>query len=510
MANEQETPPPGLTRRQMLHRSAAGLAGIAAGAAAPAFARAERGAANPEAAAPIGSWTRIVNNPSFAASNMLLLTDGTVMCQDAGGSAWWKLTPNAFGDYVNGTWSRLASTRWTRLYYASAVLRDGRVFVSGGEYSNGGSETNKTEIYDPVADAWTEISPPPGWNNVGDAPCSVLPDGSVLLGSIFNTRTAIYDPVANMWSASANKDDASSEETWAILPDGTVLNVECTRRPRAEKYLYWLDRWVSAGNVPVDLVQASSLELGPFAVLPDMSCLCIGATGNTALYYMPDNPEDPGTWAVGPTFPPDKPGNRPMQAKDAPCAVLPNGKVLITVSPAGEGGTFPSPTYYFEYDGGVLNPVPAPPISGGPAYVGRMLVLPTGQVAYATGQRSVYVYTPDGSPDPSWKPTIVDAPIHVDAGGAYTLYGTQINGLNEGAYYGDDASMSSNYPLVRIRNLDSGKVWYCRTGNHSIMAIATGDAVHSTDFTVPDGIEDGTLVLEVVANGIASDAWQLS
>jgi len=34
----------------------------------------------------------------------------------------------------------------TRLYYASAVLDDGRVFVAGGEYSDAGGDTNKAEL----------------------------------------------------------------------------------------------------------------------------------------------------------------------------------------------------------------------------------------------------------------------------------------------------------------------------------------------------------------------------
>jgi hypothetical protein len=77
------------------------------------------------------------------------------------------------------------------LYYASAVLKDGRVFVAGGEYN----VTNQVdllaaELYDPVADSWAAVSPPPAWSNIGDAPSCVLPDGKVLLGDINSTRTA--------------------------------------------------------------------------------------------------------------------------------------------------------------------------------------------------------------------------------------------------------------------------------------------------------------------------------
>ena len=127
-----------------------------------------------------GSWQPLNSQPTFSASTMLLLTDGTIMCQDGGGAAWWKLTPDLHGDYVNGTWSPLASMHHSRLYYASAVLRDGRVFMAGGEYSDAGSETNKAEMYYPTIDWWAEI-PSPAWSEVGDAPCCVLPDGRILV-----------------------------------------------------------------------------------------------------------------------------------------------------------------------------------------------------------------------------------------------------------------------------------------------------------------------------------------
>src|SRR5712691_4419135 len=104
-----------------------------------------------------GTWRPLIKSPSFPASTMLLLTDGTVMCQQSGGVNWSRLTPDAKGDYTKGTWSTLAPMINTRLYYASAVLRDGRVIVGGGEYSDAGSETNKCEVYGPIADSWTAV-----------------------------------------------------------------------------------------------------------------------------------------------------------------------------------------------------------------------------------------------------------------------------------------------------------------------------------------------------------------
>jgi hypothetical protein len=70
--------------------------------------------------------------------------------------------------------------------------------------------------------------------------------------------------------------------------------------------------------------------------------------------------------------------------------------------------------------------------------------------------------------------------------------------------YGDDDQTATNYPLVRITNKASGRVFYARTHDHSTMAVATGDREVSTHFDVPRDIEWGEAELVVVANGIAS------
>ena len=79
------------------------------------------------------------------------------------------------------------------------------------------------------------------------------------------------------------------------------------------------------------------------------------------------------------------------------------------------------------------------------------------------------------------------------------------NGLTQGAYYGDDAQMATNYPLARLRDPATGKVTYCRTRDYSTMGVATGAAIVDTTFTVPASLPIGQYQLAVVANGIASD-----
>ena len=72
------------------------------------------------------------------------------------------------------------------------------------------------------------------------------------------------------------------------------------------------------------------------------------------------------------------------------------------------------------------------------------------------------------------------------------------------AAYGDDAQAATNFPLVRIINLKTSHVFYSRTHNHSSMAVASRSVV-STYFDVPAVQEKGPSLLEVVANGIASE-----
>ena len=101
---------------------------------------------------------------------MLLASDGTVLVHveppNAGGtSIWFRLTPDAHGSYINGTWSRIAPmpAGYNPLYFASAILPDGRMIVEGGEYLGATPTwTNKGAIYNPVTNTWRAVAPPDG------------------------------------------------------------------------------------------------------------------------------------------------------------------------------------------------------------------------------------------------------------------------------------------------------------------------------------------------------------
>jgi hypothetical protein len=152
------------------------------------------------------SWTTIHNSPPAGVNLCMLLTDGGVMCQGTNAQRtstpeWYEFKPDLHGSYLNGYWYSIANfpSGYTPYAYASAVLADGRVIVIGGEYNYDVSGTfvftNLSAIYDPAANTWTMVNPPPSTGSpnhfacIGDAPATVLADGrflyrkQVLLGS---------------------------------------------------------------------------------------------------------------------------------------------------------------------------------------------------------------------------------------------------------------------------------------------------------------------------------------
>jgi hypothetical protein len=451
-------------------------------------------------------WTPLTSPiPDAAgAQAMLLLTDGTVMIQggsDRASRQWYRLTPDAAGGYSDGTFSPLAPMGLERLYFASNVLPSGTVLVLGGEYTgpdNSDTLTNSGETYNPLTDSWSAVASFPQ-SQFGDTPTEVLADGTVLAGYRNGPQTYRYDPSTDTWATAGTKlrSDRSEEETWTLLPGDGVLSYDIfsslsSGTGHAQRYVGSTDTWVDAGTVPVPLSGGrSGDELGPAFLLPDGRVFQIGGNGNTALYT-------PGadTWAAGPTLP------NGAAADDAPGAGLPNGHVIF----AADTPPYQGPTQLLDFDPvtGTLSPVPLPAALSAAlnqgAFLERMLVLPSGDVLLSDSTRQLWEFTPDGGPSDAWRPSIGSVAPNGD--GSFTLTGTQLNGLSEGAGYGDDAEMSSNYPIVRL-SAANGTVSFARTYDW-VDQVSTGGTPVSTRFAIPDGLANGTYTLNVIANGIAS------
>ncbi len=456
-----------------------------------------------------------------------VLTDGSILLNESasgyGTKRWWKLVPDASGNYTGGIWQRVADSSNGRKYFASAVLADGRLVVCGGEYSdvsgsNQQDETNLCSIYDPVADNWTNFAGPAGVAQIGDAACAVLPAGQLLMQTLNSRTIFLMNPTTLAWTASANlKGSNPAEESWVLMPESTVLTVQTNSTPNAEKYVIASDQWVSAGALAANIVETASSEIGPGIVMPDARAFFVGAAGgNTAVYTAGPNATAAGTWVAGPAIPAR--GRQSQGSKDGPAALEAGGKVLFPVAPVdGSRNNYLSPCSFYEFDGNALARVTDPPNADCPTYVGRLLLLPSGEIFWAReDDTAMYVYQSTDAPNNAWRPAITNAPPVAVAGTTIAVSGTQFNGLSQAVGYGDDYTAATNYPLVRIRNGRSGRIRYCRTFNHTLqngttsMGIATGAAIVTTQVTIPADIEGGASELVVVANGIPSQPVKIT
>lgn len=454
-----------------------------------------------------GRVTRMTSRPPTYMQLEWLMTDGSVLAQS--GSNWsnfYKYVPDSSGNYANGTWTQVGSLQsgYGPDAAAAAVLGTGEFVITGGEYNSPGNGydlqlTNLGAVYDPVKMTFKPLGHPKKWGWIGDSPATVLADGKLLVGQKLTERDAYVDPKTLTWKSVSHKgkSDFNAEEGWTLLPDGTILTADVKNAPNSETYNPSTHRWTSAGSTIVDLHSPSPYgcllygpslcyyppgEIGPSILRPDGTVFYTGSyssgygPGHTSVYSTSTK-----TWTKGPDFP------NGDNAGDNFAVLEPSGNVLSF----GNSGTA------YEWNGTTLTQLNGVSESGSP------LLLPTGQIMLL-GYSNAVLYTPSGSPKPGWAPTIKTAPTSISAGQTYQISGTQFNGFGQAIAFGDEYQNATNYPLVRITNNGSGKVYYARTHDHSTMGVATGKKIVSTSFDVPATIGSGPSKLVVVANGIAS------
>jgi hypothetical protein len=522
-----------------------------------------------------GTWTQMANVP-LNPDTMLLLTDGSIAVQDYAQSDWWRLVPDQFGHYLDGTWVPMGNMtvqttgtcattpntagagKGTGYYgcpyapydYASAVLMDGRLVVTGGEYiydaatNYYSAETTEGSIWNWQTNSWATVTPPSGWTRIGDADSLVLANGQYILARNSGGTTgsvAIMTPeggVGNFgpttWTnlSPSGKADGNSEENWVLLPDGTVWTLDISKEPGSERYIPpYLNvggdmtngQWISAGPEPASIgvtVYKSGSEDGANVLLPNGNVFAISGNpaasggGINALFSPPPTQYPPstatGSWAAAPNYPTT---TSPLTDCDGPASVMPNGNVFFTGSP----GCYDAPSEYFEYVSGNPNLVqvisPYDPVLGAPvatviaSYYSRFIVLPDGNMLYSNDDGfETYIFTPNNNtPNPAWAPAITSYPTTVSPGTTnYVVAGTQFNGVTGSGYYGDDEANASNYPVVNFTNGTTGHVQYGRTHDHSSMGVQTGATIVSTYVDTPANLECGSASMVVIANGISS------
>jgi hypothetical protein len=351
------------------------------------------------------------------------------------------------------------------------------------------------ELYNPVLGTWSSISPGDG-TATGTLPLLSssalgfelgpvlrLQDGRTLVIGA-NGLTAIYTPGSNSWAAGPTitgtlngnpatfgADDAPA----AILPNGHVI-LAADAGPAAVS---------STGNATAGSNIITNI---PSTVLFQVGWSVAQSDGNTNVI----------------------PGGATVTSVDSTSQIHISRNAVGTQSGIGLkfGGIFSAPTQLFDFNpagagtvSALAAPIPDPGLTNLPAFVTRMVALPTGQILFADGSSQLYIYTGDGTVNPTLRPVISN--ITYNGGGTFTLTGKQLNGQSAGSDYGDDNQSDSNYPILRLVNA-AGTTYYCRTTNWSNVAVGIGTATQTVNFTLNPALPAGNYSAIVSGAGISS------
>jgi hypothetical protein len=132
-----------------------------------------------------------------------------------------------------------------------------------------------------------------------------------------------------------SKASRCDEESWTLMPDGTIVTIETNNPPNAEKYLPASDRWVNAGTTGASVLAAGG-EIGPALALPNGDGMTVGGNG-TIIRYTPDRLTSPSRADGARPDVPERRQRAAVPAEGHACLPASDGRVLIAVSPNDQG-----------------------------------------------------------------------------------------------------------------------------------------------------------------------------
>ncbi|HMJ05548.1 MAG TPA: kelch repeat-containing protein [Chthoniobacterales bacterium] len=172
------------------------------------------------------TWTAVAatgKSDTFSEEGFGLLPDGRIMLVDT------QNIPNSeLYDPLTQTWTSAGSTgvvladAGTLEIGPQIQLMDGNLLALGG--------TPHNAIFHPSTNTWTPTADSPGGNDLADGPCSVLPDGNVLIYAspgVFqgNGSFFIYDGVT--FTPAPATETSGTHQSWQgrtlLLPTGEVM-----------------------------------------------------------------------------------------------------------------------------------------------------------------------------------------------------------------------------------------------------------------------------------------------
>jgi hypothetical protein len=368
------------------------------------------------AGATTGMWAPIQTWP-FMAAHAHLLATGKVLFWPS-----FALGNNpTLWDPVANTFSTVPMAAYNIFCSGHGFLQDGRLFVAGGHAGNNSDGLIYTSVYDPVQNAWTQMS------NMNDARWyptnTTLANGDMLVVSgytttgNFNTLPQIWHPATNTWTNLTSAQLTQPLYPMMFLaPNGMVFNAGPNQTTR------YLDTtgtgtWTTVGNLNYN----GTRDYGSVVIF-DGKVLIAGGDGATT-GPATNTAEIIDLTATNPSWQNTSP--MAIARRQHNMTILADGKILASGGSGGFGfDNADLPVYVSEmWDPATGNWTTMDSVTVYRGYHSTALLLPDARVLSAGGEQtgaSAEIYSPPylfkGA-----RPTITSGPSSVKYAQAFTI-----------------------------------------------------------------------------------------
>jgi hypothetical protein len=158
-----------------------------------------------------------------------LLPSGKVLIAGGLDDTYASLGSSELYDPVAGAWTPTGNMPTAVNFHTATLLQSGNVLITGGNGAFAGPPLASARLYDPVTGTW-RLTGTMASSRVGHT-ATLLPSGKVLAaGGSDATLTPLasaelYDPISGVWALTGSMTTARFLHTAATLPDGNVLAI---------------------------------------------------------------------------------------------------------------------------------------------------------------------------------------------------------------------------------------------------------------------------------------------
>lgn len=220
------------------------------------------------------NWDEMVDVPVNLAFPVVVELNGYIHVM-GGGTAQGATDYHARYDPQNNTWQQLADVPYLAQQPAGASV-NGKIHYCGGGYPNSGTPLADHYYYDPSLDEWFEVASLPTARVIHEA-VSLNGKLYVLSGQPDKDRFDVYDPVADSWTQLNDLPDLNFWYGVIVANNSTIYRFGgggyLAPQDLAHRYDVANDAWISIPDLPQGLH-------APAGVFVNETLICISGGYN--------------------------------------------------------------------------------------------------------------------------------------------------------------------------------------------------------------------------------------